>query len=85
MSLLEQLLADDGYKEVTIGDCRVGDIVVYYKDGEAAHTGVVVDNDAAVRVPIVWSKWGSGPEVRHALFDVPTVYGTHHRFFTCKP
>lgn len=81
------ILSDDQYLEIQREqEVKAGDIVVYYgDDGDPTHSGIVVSNSPPpLHVPLVLSKWGSGPEVIHRLHDVPPVYGANHRFFRCQ-
>lgn len=86
LPIVVQVLEDDGFREIEIVHTRPGDVIVYFTDdGEPSHSGIVTRNDGEVRVPFVWSKWGSGPEVEHLLPDVPNQYGTTHRAYRCQP
>lgn len=78
------ILVDDRYVEVERRDARPGDVVIYYRDGEPSHSGIVIENAPDMFAPRVWSKWGSGPEVVHLYNDVHPVYGTDHRFLRCN-
>ncbi len=62
------MLADDEYKEITIGDVLPGDIVVYRQSGDAEHSGIVIESGYP---PIVLSKWGPTHEVVHRANDCP--------------
>ena len=73
-STISRILADDGFNEIPEREVRPGDVVVYYdSDGNADHSGIVIAK-GDLNVPIVWSKWGKGYEVIHALPVCP--YGT---------
>jgi hypothetical protein len=75
----------DNYDEIERRAVLPGDLVVYYDDdGDATHSGIVVANEEPLFVPIIVSKWGSGPEAIHRYFDVPQVYGTNHVFLRCQ-
>jgi cell wall-associated NlpC family hydrolase len=83
-SYIQRILDDDDYSRVETNDVKPGDIVIYYgDDGDPTHSGIVVNNDPPLHVPIIVSKWGNGPEVIHKFFDVPSVYGTNHLYFRC--
>ena len=83
---IETILEDDGYEPVA-GNPQIpkcGDVVVYYDEfGQVNHTGFVVELIRESNVPKIWSKWGKGHEVIHALYDSP--YGDKTRFFRLKP
>ena len=84
-SSVRLVLADDGYKELAQKSALAGDLVVYFSnEGDPSHSGFVVANEPPLYNPLIVSKWGSGPEVVHRLFDVPNVYGQVHRFFRCR-
>ncbi len=77
---------DDGYVEVERHKALPGDVVVYYgQDGDASHSGIVVANEGPLYIPLIVSKWGSGPEVIHSLYDVPPLYGRNTVFLRCSP
>jgi len=78
------ILDDDHYEPVARQAARPGDVIVYRRDGEPTHSGIVLENEPDLFVPIIWSKWGNGPEVRHNYLDVPSVYGSDHQFYRCK-
>lgn len=80
--VLGDVLGDDGFEEVANTDAAPGDVVVYSRpDGDTSHSGFVVEVRAPLRRVMVWSKWGNGPEMLHAVLDVPAVYGTYYRVF----
>jgi len=74
------ILHDDGFDRVlSEKEVRPGDIVVYSDArGEVAHSGFVVwrkklelVGGAESIIPMVWSKWGKGYEVIHAVGECP--------------
>jgi hypothetical protein len=74
------ILEDDGFDKVlSEKDVRPGDIVVYSNvRGEVTHSGFVVWRKAVELVegsqsviPMVWSKWGKGYEMIHAVGECP--------------
>jgi hypothetical protein len=82
---VHRILSDDKWLELVIEDVRAGDIVVYYsEEGEANHSGIILECDAEFRLPIVCSKWGHAGEYIHRLSDVPSVYGPQWKFFRCR-
>lgn len=77
-------LEDDEWRETQMKDVLPGDIVVYFDDeGDANHSGIVVQYSPDILVPIICSKWGYGAEYIHKLSDVPNVYGPKTRFYRC--
>jgi hypothetical protein len=77
-------LRDDKWEEVELGAVLPGDIVVYYgEDGDANHSGIVVQTDS-LKVPIICSKWGFSGEFIHQLNDVPNLYGPTTIFYRCQ-
>lgn len=80
------ILQDDHYKRIERHqDVLPGDIVIYVdENGDLTHSGVVVENDSPLFVPMICSKWGDGPEVIHAVANVHPLYGSEHRFYRCR-
>lgn len=77
-SEIAKILADDDYQKVGEESVLAGDIVIYYRDGDVEHSGIVVSFDVLrgigggqVRVPVILSKWGMAHEVVHQLADCP--------------
>jgi hypothetical protein len=64
-NVVKQILAQDDYIEVNYRDLIAGDIVVYYKDGDVEHSGIVVEVTQVG--PRVLSKWGHLHEVIHMI------------------
>ena len=81
-----EIINDDKYVEVADRQqVRPGDVVVYYVEGEAAHSGIVLRNhEDDLHVPLIWSKWGNGPEVIHRVYDVHPLYGNNYVFYRCE-
>jgi hypothetical protein len=74
------ILDDDGFDKVpSEKDVRPGDIVIYSDArGEVTHSGFVVWRNKVELVegtqsiiPMVWSKWGKGYEMIHAVGECP--------------
>jgi hypothetical protein len=63
-----KILKDDEYEPIDIKDVLPGDIVVYSRNGDAEHSGIVIKSDF---VPIILSKWGPAHEVIHRVNDCP--------------
>lgn len=70
---VRQIIADDGYQQITPKDVMPGDIVLYVgSDGDVEHSAVVVSlPDNVFSVVHVVSKWGLGLEYVHAVNDSP--------------
>lgn len=84
-SELQKILRDDAYVEIEMTDVMPGDIVIYLDQGDANHSGIVVEYRAGQTVlPIICSKWGSAGEFIHALRDCPSAYGPDIKFYRCK-
>lgn len=68
------IFLQDDYEQFTPGTLQLGDIVVYEKDGERTHSGVItaLHENKAVEIR---SKWGAWPLVRHLPDIVPEEYG----------
>ena len=81
---VQRILQDDKWQPVPPNDLLPGDIVVYYgEDGDANHSGIVVQLDP-MNVPIICSKWGFSGEFVHKLNDVPNLYGPITKFYRCR-
>jgi hypothetical protein len=73
-SEVRRLLTQDGYQKIDRTAVLAGDIVVYVgPDGDMEHSGVVmeVDRSMLIPIPMVLSKWGVAHEVVHRLTDCP--------------
>jgi len=69
-----QFLIDHELTEVTAGEVRDSDVVVYFADGRIKHAGKAAGG-------FVISKWGTAHLWKHRLFEVPLAYGSQLRFF----
>ena len=89
------ILEDDGFDHLpSEKDVRPGDIVVYSNvRGEAIHSGFIVWRESIeimpgtkTIIPMVWSKWGKGYEMIHAIDHCPYMddEGNFKRFFRLK-
>jgi len=67
-SEIAKILKDDEYHSIEIKEVMPGDIVVYFQNGDAEHSGIVIESGF---VPIVLSKWGPAHEVVHRVNDCP--------------
>ncbi|HET9392192.1 MAG TPA: hypothetical protein VFO29_01530 [Candidatus Rubrimentiphilum sp.] len=78
---------DDCLRELGGGlaEAVTGDLVVYYRDGNPQHVGVITQigkNEFGGFDVLVLSKWGEGGEYIHKIDDVPEIYGRDKRFIT---
>jgi hypothetical protein len=82
---LQHILADDNWREVKVEDVLPGDIVLYFStDGEANHSGIVIQFDEQLHLPVICSKWGRAGEYIHNLNDCPSIYGPIKKFYRCE-
>ena len=82
---LLKIIDDDNYEEIPLDEVKAGDIVIYLRDGDANHSGIIVDYTHNVTLlPMVCSKWGIGGEFIHALLMRPLAYGPDYKFFRCR-
>lgn len=82
---LARILSDDHWEEIDVTDVLPGDVVIYFsEEGEADHSGIVVDSGGALHVPLICSKWGSAGEWLHRLSDHPPLYGSTTKFYRCR-
>ncbi|MBM3303001.1 MAG: hypothetical protein FJY85_24020 [Deltaproteobacteria bacterium] len=82
---IQDILADDRYEPVDPREALPGDVVLYYsEEGEANHSGIVVEMPQDIKVPIICSKWGTAGEVIHSLKRCPSAYGPTVKFFRCR-
>lgn len=65
-----KIIQDDEYVEIPENEVMPGDTVVYYEQGDASHSGIVLRINE-LRVPIILSKWGHCHEVIHQLGRCP--------------
>jgi hypothetical protein len=85
---LEKIFRDDGY--VRLADSsglKVGDLVVYRKEKEFRHVGIVVDIKRPIdladeEIITVNSKWGADGEYVHPIGGVPEIFGKEVEFWT---
>lgn len=66
---ISKILKDDDYDTVELKDVLPGDIAVYYTDGDAEHSGIVLR--IVDLVPSILSKWGASHEVIHRVHECP--------------
>jgi len=68
------ILRDDGYERIlNESDVLPGDVVVYYENGKAEHSGIVVEapTNTELGIPRVVSKWAKAHEVVHWANQCP--------------
>lgn len=68
-SEIAKIIEEDDYEEVDRIDILPGDIAVYFVNGDAEHSGIVVKETD--RGPLILSKWGSCHEVVHLVYEAP--------------
>jgi hypothetical protein len=82
VDLVEHFLVDDDWRKLEEkGDLRPGDLVLYLRNGEPAHVGIVW-NIAVLGEIMVLSKWGDAGEYFHELNDVPAYCGVASEYYT---
>ena len=84
---LETILLEDDYKRLAGPDgARIGDVVVYGREDEVRHVGVIVGTQVNLmtgsREISVMSKWGADGEYIHELDYVPALLGRPSAFWT---
>ena len=62
-----KIIKEDDYEVVQFRDISVGDIAVYFVNGDVEHSGIVVEITAAG--PRILSKWGPCQEVVHLVAE----------------
>jgi hypothetical protein len=67
-SEIAKLLSEDNYDPVPLDSVMPGDVVVYFQNGDAEHSGVIIEGGF---IPRVLSKWGPAHEVVHNVNDCP--------------
>jgi len=81
-----EILLFNGYKRVTIGEAREGDIITYHDDFErhgvkqideysVQHYAIISKTDGTVNGTEILSKWGSDGVFQSTIEDVPDLYG----------
>ena len=85
MAAINLILKDDNYVEIPMTNVLPGDIVIYYSEkGDPNHSGVVLEYNSSIIVPIILSKWGNAGEWIHPLRDCPNLYGPFFKFYRCQ-
>jgi hypothetical protein len=90
--MINLILQDDGFDEVTATDVQEGDVVIYTdEDGEIQHSGIVMAmleaETLGFSIPKVWSKWGHAQEAVHHFQTLPyeNVTAKYYRMRRWKP
>jgi len=86
---LEVILRDDGYRPIGREKAVEGDIVVYLRNNEPQHVGIVFRlqdlsfaRDGSVIQVWILSQWGDDGEYLHKMQEVPVIYGDVTHFWT---
>jgi hypothetical protein len=67
-----KILKEDDYEELKATEPPLpGDIVIYFLMGDVWHSGIVVEIEPLLKVPIILSKWGKAHEVVHKVRNCP--------------
>jgi hypothetical protein len=72
--VINRILDDDGYREVTLDEVLAGDVILYFDDtGDVEHSGIVIlpPSQDPLRVPLIYSKWGKYAELVHRANQCP--------------
>ncbi|MCW3109625.1 MAG: hypothetical protein JWQ09_4131 [Segetibacter sp.] len=80
------VIKEDNYERLENNNILAGDLVLYISDsGEIEHSGMVLSNikDNPLSSLFVLSKWGSGSEVIHSLYNCP-YNKSQIRFYRCE-
>jgi len=82
---INHILQDDNYVEIPMTSVLPGDLVIYYSDeGDPNHSGVILEYNSELIVPIILSKWGTAGEWIHSLRECPSQYGPNYKFYRCQ-
>lgn len=78
------LLHHDGYIRIERKRVQSGGLVIYSRDNEPTHVGIVMDvaRVGALDNMQVLSKWGKDAEFMHGIDQVPAVFGRPVEFYT---
>jgi hypothetical protein len=90
---VQPVMDDGGFRPLVYGEEPIaGDIVVYFDETgtEVLHVGVILEMRSLLQsgtgpphVPLVLSKWGSGPEYVHIASHCE--WGSNYRILTERP
>ena len=80
---IENYLELDGYRQVSLHELSVGDVVLYANQDGFSHIGMVIQAEIEDLANIsVLSKWGFAGEFIHHLHDVPSAYGIASHYWS---
>ncbi len=70
---VKKIILEDNYKIIEEKSLLIGDVVIYYSNGDAIHSGIIVAIETLSKSKYikVLSKWGKAHEVIHLLRDCP--------------
>ena len=66
-----KILSEDDYKEIPLEKVLPGDVAIYWADGVADHSGIVIQLSQNPRMARILGKWGFCHEVIHWTNDSP--------------
>lgn len=66
---IKKIVLDDDYENIPPSEVLAGDTVIYYSEGDAEHSGLVISVDELG--PKILSKWGAAHEVIHRVRECP--------------
>lgn len=78
-----KILKMDGYEKIQPSDVLPGDVLLYVSaEGDIEHSAVVVIKPTreSLNIPIVFSKWGIGPEFIHPANNCPYAFNNHEYY-----
>jgi hypothetical protein len=78
------ILREDGYRVISLNQAMEGDIVLYKRNGNPTHIGLIIMMDRSLGAPSIkiMSKWGRDPEFIHFIDQVPDIFGPAAEYFT---
>lgn len=84
---IKMILEDDAYRKLSSdSEVEVGDIVIYVKDKQYEHIGIIMQVQPDFRTATfkitVLSQWGQDGEYIHSVEDVPEPFGRTWEFWT---
>jgi hypothetical protein len=85
-SEIQKIIQDDNYSEISQENLLEGDAIIYYQDGDAIHSGVVlrVEEIGSTKIPLILSKWGHLHEVVHRESYCPYFDGSTIKYYRVK-
>lgn len=80
------ILREDHYRNISMSNVDIGDVVVYERNGLPEHVGIIIEIDRTTfgteAEYVILSKWGQYAEFIHPLKSVPEAFGVPTRFYT---